>query len=269
MRFALLLLLIIPAFSHAEIFYWEDENGKKHFSDRKHENATVVDIQTAPSYYPIKKVYDGDTVLLENGIKVRFLGINTPEVAKRDKVADAGGEEAKQWLAHKLEGTKVKLRYDSERKDKYGRTLAYLFTENNEHLNLQLVRNGLATVNIYPPNLKYANELIAAQQQAESQRLGIWGLSEYAPKTVGRFDSSKHRGWQRITGRISKIKQTKKYNYLQLTPKFALKIARNSENLFPNINSYLGKSVEARGWVNKNKQRYSMFIRHPSAINLK
>lgn len=267
MHFVLLLLFILPISSHAEVFYWEDEKGKKHFSDRKHENATELVIKTSSSYYKIKKIYDGDTVLLENGTKIRLLGINTPEISKRDKVADAGGEEAKQWLIQKLTGTKVKLRYDVERKDKYGRTLAYLFTENDEHINLQLVRQGLASVNIYPPNLKYATKLIRAQQQAESEKLGIWALSAYAPKTVSSFNSSKHKGWQRITGKIRKIKQARKYNYLQLSPRFSLKIARNSK-VFTDLNAYLGKTIEVRGWVNKNKQNYTMHIRHPSSINL-
>lgn len=268
MRLFLLLLLIIPVFSCAEIFYWEDENGRKHFSDRPHENAEVLSVKTNAAYYQIKKIYDGDTILLDNGSKVRLLGINTPEIAKRDKAAQAGGEEAKQWLTQKLAGTKVKLVYDVEREDKYKRTLAHLFTQNNEHINLQLVRNGLATVAIHPPNLKYEKALIAAEKNAESQKLGIWGMSAYAPKTVEDYDYQKHKGWQRITGRVTHIKPARKYVYLQLTTHFSLKIAKDAQKLFPDLNSYLGKTVEARGWVNKNKQSYSLFIRHPSAIHV-
>lgn len=264
-----LLLLIMPLLGNAEIFYWKDEKGRKHFSDRRYKDATKLSIKTSSGYYQIKKIYDGDTLLLANGVKVRLLGINAPEVSKRDKIADVGGEEAKQWLIQKLQGTLIKLRYDVERKDKYGRVLAYVFTKNNKHINLQLVANGLATVSLYPPNLNYADQLISAQQQAESQKLGIWDMQAYAPKKVTHFDFSKHKGWQRISGQITHIKQARKYNYLYLSPRFALKIARSSEPLFVNLNRYLGKSIEARGWVKKNKQVYNLLIRHPSAIKLK
>ena len=266
--FLIPLLCLIPAFSVADVFYWEDEQGKKHFSDRKHKDAVKLSIIPTESYYQIKKIHDGDTILLENGTKLRLLGINTPEVSKRDKIADEGGEEAKQWLIEKLKGTKIKLRYDLERKDKYGRVLAHVFTKNNEHINLQLVAYGLAIANIYPPNLKYADKLIAAQQQAELQQLGLWNMSAYAVKNVNDFDSKKYRGWQRIKGTVIKIKQARKYNYLYFSSQFALKIARNSEKLFGDLNDYLGKTIEARGWVSKRKQYYHLLIRHPSAIKL-
>jgi endonuclease YncB( thermonuclease family) len=266
--FFLLFLCAISVFSYADIFYWEDEQGKKHFSDRKHKDAVKLSIIPTESYYQIKKIYDGDTILLANGTKLRLLGINTPEVSKRDKIADEGGEEAKQWLIEKLQGSKIKLRYDLERKDKYGRVLAHVFTKNNEHINLQLVENGLAIANIYPPNLKYVDKLIAAQQQAESQKLGLWAMSAYKVKNVEDFDSKKHRGWQRIRGTVTQIKQARKYNYLYFSPQFALKIARSSEKLFGDLNGYLGKTIEARGWVRKNKQHYHLLIRHPSAIKI-
>ncbi len=266
--FLILFLSIISAFSYADVFYWEDEQGKKHFSDRKHKDSVKVSIIPTESYYPIKRIYDGDTILLENGTKLRLLGINTPEVSKRDKIADEGGEEAKQWLIAKLKGAKIKLRYDIEHKDKYGRVLAHVFTKNNEHINLQLIANGLAIVNIYPPNLKYVDKLIAAQQQAELQQLGLWDMPAYAVKNVNDFDSEKHKGWQRISGTVTRIKQARKYNYLYLSPQFALKIARNSEKLFVDLNDYLGKTIEARGWVRKNKQNYHLLIRHPSAIKI-
>ncbi len=269
MRFLLLLWLLLPALGVAEIFYWEDENGRKHFSDRKHENAKVISVNAGSGYLRVKRVYDGDTVLLENGVKVRLLGINTPEIAKRDKVADAGGEEAKQWLKRKLDGAKVKLQYDAGRKDKYGRTLAHLFTKDGEHINLQLLREGLAMLVLHPPNLKYAGKLIAAEKQAESEGLGVWGMKAYAAKKVSDYDHAMHKGWQRITGRVSKIKRARKYDYLQLSSHFSLKIAKDAQKLFPGLNSYMGKTVEARGWVNKNKQNYSLFIRHPSAILIK
>ena len=266
MNFLLSLLLIFSFSVQAEIFQWLDDNGQKHFSDKPHQGAQTLQLNAGYSYYSVKKVFDGDTILLSNGNKVRFLGINTPEVEGRNKQAQAGGDEAKQWLVNQLKGTKVRLEKDVEKQDKYGRLLAHVFTEAKEHLNLQLVEKGLATVNVYPPNLKYTDELIKAAQQAELSQLGIWRYKEYAPKSVEQIKGSSFKGWQRVVGRVKNVRHTRKYSYLNLSDSFGLKIDRKTAALFPKLESYIGKQVEARGWINKRKKQYSMFIRHPSAI---
>jgi endonuclease YncB( thermonuclease family) len=262
------LLLLCFSFSvQAEIFQWIDAKGNKHFSDRVQQGAELLQVNPGYSYYQVKKVYDGDTVLLSNNKKIRLLGINTPEVEGRHKSAQVGGEEAKQWLLIKLKNHKVRLETDIEKQDKYGRFLAHIFTEDKQHINLQLVRKGLASVNIHPPNLKFSNALLQAQQQAEIDSIGIWSYSEYLPKQVIKIKHSSYKGWQRIIGRIESIRHTRKYSYLNLSETFALKIEQKSLPLFPDLSSYVGKQVEVRGWINKNKNHYSMFIRHPSAIN--
>lgn len=129
MRILLVLLLCLPGWANAEIYEWQDANGSKHFSDRPVVDAKIVDIKPGYDFYRVKTVYDGDTVVLEDGRKIRFLGINTPEVQHRDKQADAGGDEAKRWLTDQLKNTKVRLEVGTEKTDKYGRTLAHLFTE--------------------------------------------------------------------------------------------------------------------------------------------
>lgn len=201
--FLLLLILVLsPLSAQADIFQWVDKNGNKHFSDIPHQGAKKLQINSGHSYYQVKKVYDGDTVLLSNGNKVRFLGINTPEVEGRHKSAQAGGEEAKRWLQKTLKNKKIRLEKDVEKQDKYNRLLAHLFTKDKQHINLELVKRGLATVNIHPPNLKYTNELIKAQQQAEQNKLGVWQRKEYTPKQVNKLNRSNYKGWQRIKGEI-------------------------------------------------------------------
>jgi endonuclease YncB( thermonuclease family) len=250
----------------AEIFLWLDENGNKHFSDKPHHDAEVMQLKADHTFYQVKKVYDGDTVLLRNGKKVRFLGVNTPETEGRNKSAQAGGEEAKRWLEKQLKNKKIRLELDAEKKDRYGRLLAYIFTEDKAHINLELVKRGLATVSIYPPNLKYTQALLAAQGNAEQAKKGIWQYSEYAPKAADQIKTGSYKGWQRVIGVISNIHNTGKYSYLNLTDQFSLKIDKKALSLFPDLDRYIGKKVEVRGWINKNKKRYSMIIRHPSAI---
>jgi len=252
----------------ADIYQWTDDEGNKHFSDKPHQGAKTLQVQAGYSYYQVKKVYDGDTVLLKNGQKIRFLGINTPEVEGRNKTAQAGGEEAKRWLQKQLKNKKIRLERDVEKQDKYGRFLAHIFTEDKQHINLELVKKGYASVNIYPPNLKYTEQLLTAESQANRSRLGLWKYPEYKRKPVSQITQGRFKGWQRVIGKINTIRHTRKYSYLSLSDTFSLKIEKKAQKYFPKLDSYLGKRVEVRGWINQRKGRYSMFLRHSSALQI-
>ena len=265
----MILLLCLPAWVDAEIYQWLDVKGSEHFSDRFHPDAKTVNIKPGYDYYRVKTVYDGDTVVLEDGRKIRLLGINTPEVQHKDKRADAGGEDAKVWLINKLQHARIRLEFDSERTDKYGRILAHLFNEQKEHINLSLVKAGLATISIYPPNLLYVNELLAAENKAEQDSLGIWQRPEYAVIPVSNLKETGHPGWTRLVGKVASIRNTRKSVYLVFSDQFEARIERKWLSLFPAVNDYLGKTVEVRGWLNNSRKHFSLLIRHPGAIRLR
>lgn len=263
------LFLLLWSFSvQAEIFQWFDAEGNANFSDKPNLGAKTLQVNAGHTFYQLKKVYDGDTVLLTNGKKVRFLGVNTPEVEGRNKVEQAGGEAAKQWLLSALKNKKIRLEKDVEKRDKYGRLLAYVFTEDNVHINLQLLNLGLASLNIYPPNLKYSEVFLQAEQQAEQHRLGIWDAAEYAPRQAEDIKTGRFKGWQRVVGRVKNVRHSRRNSYLNLTDNLALKIDKKVVKLFPKLESYTGKSIEVRGWIRKYKKRYSMILRHPSSIKI-
>ena len=262
----LILLLCLPAWVDAEIYQWQDVKGSEHFSDRFHPDAKTVNIKPGYDFYSVKTVYDGDTVVLEDGRKIRLLGINTPEVQHKDKMAEAGGEDAKAWLVNKLQHARVRLEFDFEKTDKYGRTLAHLFTEKKGHINLSLVNAGLATTSIYPPNLLYVNELLASENKAEQDKLGIWQRPEYAAIPVGNLTEAGHPGWSRLVGKVVTIRNTPKSIYLVFSSLFEARIERKWQSLFPDVNDYLGKTVEVRGWLSSNRKHLSLLIRHPGAI---
>lgn len=267
MKILLILLLSLPTWVSAEVYQWQDANGKKHFSDHPNSlNAEKIAIKAGYSFARVKTVYDGDTVVLEDGRKIRLLGVNTPEVQHRDKAADAGGEEAKNWLMTKLKDTKVRLETDVEKTDSYGRTLGYLFTESKENINVSLVAAGLAAVSIFPPNLKYVKELVNASQQAEVAKLGIWQRPEYTPIPVEQLTEAGHSGWTRIVGKVRTVNPARKFVYLEFSDRFDVRIEKEWLSLFPDLNSYQDKTIEVRGWLNKRKDKFSMLIRHPSAI---
>lgn len=260
------LLLCLPAWAGADIYQWQDANGSEHFSDRSHADAKTINIQPGYGFYDIKRIFDGDTVMLADGRKIRLLGINTPEVQHKNTSTQAGGEEAKRWLTDKLQQRKIRLELDVEKTDKYGRTLAHIITDQKEHINLQLVAAGLAAVNIYPPNLRYVDELVKAQNQAEKNRLGIWRRPEYAARPADSISAADHAGWMRLTGKVMTIRNSRKFVYLVFSDRFEARIERKWLSLFPDVNAYLGQQLEVRGWLNKYKRGFSMLIRHPSAI---
>ena len=214
----------------------------------------------------VEKVFDGDTVLLQDGRKIRFLGINSPEVAHGNQPAESGGEQAKLWLQQRLEHKFISLEGDSEAQDKYGRTLAHVFTQDQQHINLQLVKNGLATVSIFPPNLKYTEVLLAAQHSAEQAKLGIWGDAAYAPLPFQSLTADNYHGWKRITGRIQAIKQGVKGSYMQFSDQAAVLVDQQYTGQFPALESYVGKNLEVRGWWYRSKQRFILPVRHPGQI---
>lgn len=264
----LFLLLLFSSFSvQADIFQWLDSKGNTHFSDQPHQGAKALHINPRYSFIQVKKVYDGDTILLTNGNKIRLLGINTPEVEGRYKSrSEAGGEAAKQWLKETLLKKKVRVEIDVEKHDKYSRILAHVFTADKQHINLELVKHGFASVNIHPPNLKYAADLLTAQKQAEQEQLGIWSHQEYAPRHFSEINRSNYKGWHRIKGKIQAISQTRKYIKLTLSESFSLKINKKSLDLFSDLNDFIDAKIEVRGWINKQKKRYTIYIRHPGQI---
>lgn len=261
-----LILLLLPLLARADVFEWIDAQGRRHYSDKTSENAKTLSIKPGTAYFPVEKVFDGDTIQLGDGRKVRFLGINTPEVAGRNKAEEPGGEQAKAWLKRMLENKKVTLQGDVEKQDKYRRTLAYVFTEDKLNVNLELVKKGLATVNIYPPNLKYVDALLAAEDAARQAGQGLWAYPEYAPIPHEALNESNYHGWKRVTGRVRAVKRTAKNAYLQFSDIGAVQVPVEFAGLFPPLESYVGREIEARGWLRKSGQRFSLLVRHPGAL---
>ncbi|MDH5480098.1 MAG: thermonuclease family protein [Nitrosomonas sp.] len=249
------------------IYRSEDAQGRVTYSDKITVGSKKIDI-SKKSYLHQRKVthvYDGDTITLNGNQRVRLLGLNTPEIQNRHRENETGGIAAKEWLQDQLQDKTVYLEFDEEKHDRYKRLLAHLFLPDGKHINLALIENGLATVNIIPPNIRYAEKFIEAQQLAEKQNLGIWSEPEYQPYPLSQISSSR-KGWQRIVGTPRSIKQSKKYTRLIFNNRFSIRIANDNLGLFPALETYLEKTLEIRGWISRRKENYSILIHHPSAL---
>jgi micrococcal nuclease len=125
----------------------------------------------------IARVVDGDTLVLTDGTKVRLIGVDTPETKKPGSPVECFGPEATAYTQqHAGPGTEVRLEYDVERLDRYGRTLVYLYRrQDGLFLNLALVADGFAQVATFPPNVTHVEDLLEAQRSARAAGRGLWG----------------------------------------------------------------------------------------------
>ena len=127
----------------------------------------------------VTRVVDGDTIDLENGQTVRFLGMDTPETVDPRRPVGCFGKEASNKSKDLLSGKVVILQKDVSDTDKYGRILRYIYLQldNGQILfvNDYLVREGFARVLTYPPDIKFDSQLREAETQAKINKKGLWG----------------------------------------------------------------------------------------------
>lgn len=135
----------------------------------------------------VKRAIDGDTLQLESGERLRLIGIDTPELHDSEKLykdSQRSGEDtvkikelgrrAWEFTRGLTEGKRVSLEFDVERRDKYGRLLAYAYLKDGTFVNAKIVEEGYASLMTFPPNVKYAGLLSKLYRQAREQRRGLW-----------------------------------------------------------------------------------------------
>lgn len=128
----------------------------------------------AADVYTVKRVVDGDTIDLSNGERVRLIGVDIPELHHPKKAVQYFAEEAYQFVKKLAEGQEVVLEYDWERKDKYGRTLAYIHRKSdNLFVNAEIVKQGYGFAYTRFP-FKHLDEFRRFEQNAREEELGLW-----------------------------------------------------------------------------------------------
>jgi len=156
----------------------------------------------------VTRVVDGDTVVMASGEKVRYIGIDTPETVHPRKAIEFMGREASAANRALVEGKGVRLEFDVDRLDRYGRTLAYVYV-GKVMVNAELIRMGYAHILTVPPNVKHANLFEAMQREARSARRGLWdpvALQQWNGASEHRVDDSQsRRGDGDVSGRSSPI----------------------------------------------------------------
>jgi len=121
----------------------------------------------------VKRVIDGDTIELDNGQKVRYIGIDTPETVHPSIPVQCFGQEASNKNKELVEGKMIRMEKDVSETDRYGRLLRYIYVD-NLFVNDYLVRNGYAYADTVPPDVKYSDQFVKAQQEARENNRGLW-----------------------------------------------------------------------------------------------
>lgn len=132
--------------------------------------AAQVTVLPNESVFFVTKVIDGDTIEISSGEKVRYIGINAPELTNRNECF-AG--KAKQKNVSLVLNKKVRLVKDISDKDKYGRLLRYVYID-KLFVNKTLVEEGYANAATYPPDIKFKDLFVQMQKQAQEQKRGLW-----------------------------------------------------------------------------------------------
>lgn len=211
----------------------------------------------------VTQIVDGDTLLLDNGLVVRLVGIQAPHLQLgREGLSDwPMGSDARAALASIALGKSVQLRYGGEEKDRYGRLLGQLFVTAPAELWVQqrMLLDGMARVYTFPDNRACAQELFAAERQARVAGIGIWTDPYY---TVRRADrpaalSALSGHYEIVEGRVLKAARAAGRIYLNFgryyKEDFTAVIDAKASRLFAETGLDplgLGNAlVRIRGWV--------------------
>ena len=123
-----------------------------------------------PDTAKVVRLIDGDTITIEGGYRVRYIGMDTPEVHPH---LEAFGMEALDANRELVEGKEVRLERDVSEEDKYGRLLRYVYVD-DIFVNAKLVERGLAEARAYPPDMKYQDYLEKLETEARQAGRGMW-----------------------------------------------------------------------------------------------
>jgi micrococcal nuclease len=123
--------------------------------------------------YKVKRVIDGDTLLLINGERVRLIGVDTPETKHPQKPVEYFGREAYLFTKEMVDGKEARFEFDRQKRDRYGRLLAYVYLLDGTFLNAEIIKQGYGFAYTRFP-FKYMEEFRRYEREARENRKGLW-----------------------------------------------------------------------------------------------
>lgn len=233
--------------------------------------------QRHPGEAHVSRVIDGDTIELSNKKIVRYIGIDTPELRERKGASwiynpKPYAEAAKDFNKRLVEGKHVRLELDVQKKDKYGRTLAYVYVE-DKMINREILKEGYAMIYTYPPNVKYTKEFLAAQELARDNNKGLW--SRVDDGIISPFEVRENMGLVRIVEvEVLSTIISEKVLILNCRENFKIVIFKNNLAYFPasisrSPESYFKhKKVKVCGLIQDYKGATEIIVEDPSQLEV-
>ncbi len=214
-------------------------------------------------------VYDGDTLKLADGRRLRLIGINTPELRRDGPADEPFADTAKAALQSLMDRNNrtLLLQYGQEHRDHYGRLLAHAFLENGDNVAVHLLQAGLATALVVPPNT-WAQDCYREQENAARiERRGIWGHPRYQAQDSRSLPAST-RGFSLVYGKVQRVRQSGGATRIELEGPLTVQVPAQAIDYFPagQLEHLAGQVVEVRGWVRPGPDGLRLTIRHPAAM---
>lgn len=230
-------------------------------------------------YAAVRYVHDGDTVHLRDGRNVRLIGINAPELAIDDKPAQALSADARDALRDAISAhdNRVGLVFGKQRKDRYGRTLAHLFSPDGSNLQAALLEQGLAAALTIAPNDAFSDCYRLAERTARCTQRGLWSLPGYASTQSTALQSGAD-GFRLINAEVRRVSLNARGLWLTLSGGLLVGIHTADLDAFDETEllALQGASIRVRGWLQPKKHsggdhdiRFYMRLRHPAALEIR
>lgn len=222
------------------------------------------------------EIVDGDTLVLENKMEVRLVGLQAPKISlgRKDFKEWPLGYESKDALGEITMGKEVMLYYGGRKMDRYGRILAHLFLDDGTWVQGEMLKRGMARLYSFADNRSIIPEMRSEEKIARLKNTGIWDLDFY--KIKPQVISGRHtNSFQVISGRIIDVATVRSNTYLNFgddyKTDFTIVVPGRVKSMFEkqdiNLSDLEGKTIFVRGWL-KYYNGPSIDLTHPEQLEI-
>ncbi|MDH5259420.1 MAG: thermonuclease family protein [Gammaproteobacteria bacterium] len=219
----------------------------------------------------VSHIYDGDTIKLSDGRKLRFIGINTPERGRDGKKDQPFYLSAKRHLQKIIKNNhnQLKIVLGKEKYDRHKRLLAHIFTIDGKNINSELLKSGQAFSITIPPNTRFLTCYKKSEKEAQTYKRGIWSHPFSKPIKASSISKS-YQGFQLVTGTVQRVGESGSSFWLNLSSNFAIRILKKDLHYFTSLHpkKLLQHRLTARGWIYLKNNEFRMTIHHPASLNI-
>ncbi len=235
-----------------------------------HANAQPCSATSVDTLAHVASVIDGDTVRLEQGLKVRLIGIDTPELSHDGRPAAPFARAAKRELATVLgHHAAVKLQYGPEAEDRYGRQLAHLLYRRRNQSLIVVAGSRTCRRDCYSPNTRLLDCYRRRQGHARAAGAGLWSLPAYQSVSAKALPPDS-LGYRFVSGTVVRIAPRPGALWLDLAGGLRLRITPADRAYFRELalEHLLASEIAVRGWIYERSGEQRMRIRHPEDLKV-